>query len=198
MSHYFKNDENLIDQYQDFDVKIKNIGIKLRTNSGVFSRSKLDLGTKILLEAIEINKDAKTVIDMGCGYGPIGIYLAKKYPDKKIYMYDINERAVELSKTNASLNKVDVFVYHSDLFEAVNFKADVIVTNPPIRTGKKNVYKLYDEAYNALNDAGTFYLVVGKKQGAESTFNKIKELFSNCEIVEKKKGYTVFKAIKQN
>lgn len=198
MSHYFKNDENLIDQYQDFDVKIKNIGIKLRTNSGVFSRSKLDLGTKILLEAIEINKDAKTVIDMGCGYGPIGIYLAKKYPDKKIYMYDINERAVELSKTNASLNKVDVFVYHSDLFEAVNFKADVIVTNPPIRTGKKNVYKLYDEAYNALNDAGTFYLVVGKKQGAESTFNKIKELFSNCEIAEKKKGYTVFKAIKQN
>ena len=126
MSHYFKNDENLIDQYQDFDVKIKNIGIKLRTNSGVFSRSKLDLGTKILLEAIEINKDAKTVIDMGCGYGPIGIYLAKKYPDKKIYMYDINERAVELSKTNASLNKVDVFVYHSDLFEAVNFKADEI------------------------------------------------------------------------
>ena len=163
---------------------------------GVFSKSKLDSGTKLLLETIELEEKAKTVIDMGCGYGPIGIYIAKKYPDKKVFMYDINERAVDLSKINANLNDVEVIVKQSDLFTEVNFKADVIITNPPIRTGKKNVYRLYDEAYDRLNELGVFYLVVGKKQGAESTFHKINQLFSNCEILEKKKGYTVFKAVK--
>ena len=196
MSHYFKNDETLTSKQIDFEVKIKDIVLNLRTNSGVFSKSKLDLGTKLLLETIELEEKTKIVIDMGCGYGPIGIYIAKKYPDKKVFMYDINERAVDLSKINANLNDVEVIVKQSDLFTEVNFKADVIITNPPIRTGKKNVYRLYDEAYDRLNELGVFYLVVGKKQGAESTFHKINQLFSNCEILEKKKGYTVFKAVK--
>ena len=196
MSHYFKNDETLTNKQIDFEVKIKDIVLNLRTNSGVFSKSKLDLGTKLLLETIELEEKTKIVIDMGCGYGPIGIYIAKKYPDKKVFMYDINERAVDLSKINANLNDVEVIVKQSDLFAEVNFKADVIITNPPIRTGKKNVYRLYDEAYDRLNELGVFYLVVGKKQGAESTFHKINQLFSNCEILEKKKGYTVFKAVK--
>lgn len=196
MNHYFKNDETLTNKQIDFEVKIKDIVLKLRTNSGVFSKSKLDSGTKLLLETIELEKKAKTVIDMGCGYGPIGIYIAKKYPGKKVFMYDINEKAVDLSKINANLNDVEVIVKQSDLFAEVNFKADVIITNPPIRTGKKNVYRLYDEAYDRLNELGVFYLVVGKKQGAESTFHKINQLFSNCEILEKKKGYTVFKAVK--
>ncbi|NLB84945.1 MAG: class I SAM-dependent methyltransferase [Acholeplasmataceae bacterium] len=196
MSHYFKNDETLTNKQIDFEVKIKDIVLNLRTNSGVFSKSKLDLGTKLLLETIELEEKTKIVIDMGCGYGPIGIYIAKKYPDKKVFMYDINERAVDLSKINANLNDVEVIVKQSDLFTEVNFKADVIITNPPIRTGKKNVYRLYDEAYDRLNELGVFYLVVGKKQGAESTFHKINQLFSNCEILEKKKGYTVFKAVK--
>ncbi len=196
MSHYFKNDETLTNKQIDFEVKIKDIVLNLRTNSGVFSKSKLDLGTKLLLETIELEEKTKIVIDMGCGYGPIGIYIAKKYPDKKVFMYDINERAVDLSKINANLNDVEVIVKQSDFFTEVNFKADVIITNPPIRTGKKNVYRLYDEAYDRLNELGVFYLVVGKKQGAESTFHKINQLFSNCEILEKKKGYTVFKAVK--
>ena len=122
MSHYFKNDETLTNKQIDFEVKIKDIVLNLRTNSGVFSKSKLDLGTKLLLETIELEEKTKIVIDMGCGYGPIGIYIAKKYPDKKVFMYDINEKAVDLSKINANLNDVEddrtALVYDRDDIEA--------------------------------------------------------------------------------
>jgi 16S rRNA (guanine1207-N2)-methyltransferase len=150
-----------------------------------------------LIEKIEIPSSAKTIIDMGCGYGPIGIVVAKTYPDTKVYLYDVNERAVDLARKNAVMNKVEnVVVTTSFLFEHVNMKADVIITNPPIRAGKMTIFRLYEDAFKTLNTGGLFYAVIQKKQGAPSTVSKLTELFGNCEMIDRDKGYWVLLARK--
>jgi 16S rRNA (guanine1207-N2)-methyltransferase len=168
------------------------------TDRGVFSKEHLDFGTHVLLKNIQVTHDMKNIIDMGCGYGPIGLYFAKAYDDKNIYMYDVNERAIDLAKENKKLNHIsNAHIDVSNLFDNCDINADLIVTNPPIRAGKQIVFKLYEQAYEHLNEGGHFYCVIQKKQGAPSTFNKLLELFSNCVVLEKEKGYWILLSIKQ-
>jgi 16S rRNA (guanine1207-N2)-methyltransferase len=177
---------------QILDVSIKDVSMRLHTDKGVFSKGALDYGTRVLLETIQLSDDVKTVVDMGSGYGPISIYLAKVYPDKAIFAYDVNERAIELTNKNIKENKVNhVKAQVSFLFDNVNHKADAIVTNPPIRAGKKTVFQLYEGAYQALNDHGVLYVVIQKKQGAPSSVEKLQSLFGNCTILERKSGYWI-------
>ncbi|MDR4968953.1 MAG: methyltransferase, partial [Acholeplasmataceae bacterium] len=170
MSHYYTNDSTLDHKVKSYDVQIKGTSFRFFTDLGVFSKDNLDFGTKVLLETIELEPNIQTVIDMGCGYGPIGLYVAKTHPDKKVFLYDINERALDLAKKNKIENHItNVEITQSFLFEKVNIKADAIITNPPIRAGKQIVFKLYEEAYQALNQGGILYVVVQKKQGAPSS-----------------------------
>jgi 16S rRNA (guanine1207-N2)-methyltransferase len=197
MSHYFQNDSNLDHQVKGIEVFIRNTSFRFQTDLGVFSKNAIDFGTRFLIEKIEIPSSAKTIIDMGCGYGPIGIVVAKTYPDTKVYLYDVNERAVDLARKNAVMNKVEnVVVTTSFLFEHVNMKADVIITNPPIRAGKMTIFRLYEDAFKTLNTGGLFYAVIQKKQGAPSTVSKLTELFGNCEMIDRDKGYWVLLARK--
>ncbi|HAX02208.1 MAG: hypothetical protein A2Y45_02795 [Tenericutes bacterium GWC2_34_14] len=197
MSHYYVNDESLAHDEHILDLKIKDVSLRLYTNRGVFSKGGLDFGTKVLLESMDIPASSKTIIDMGSGYGPISIYLAKKYPDKHIFAFDVNERAVHLTRKNMEENHVsNVEANVSFLFENVKVKADVVVTNPPIRAGKQTIFKLYEEAYENLNSNGFLYVVIQKKQGAPSTYNKLLELFKHCEVIEKSAGYWVLLAQK--
>jgi 16S rRNA (guanine1207-N2)-methyltransferase len=197
MSHYFQNDSNLDHQVKGIEVFIRNTSFRFQTDLGVFSKNAIDFGTRLLIEKIEIPSSAKTIIDMGCGYGPIGIVVAKTYPDTKVYLYDVNERAVDLARKNAVMNKVEnVVVTTSFLFEHVNMKADVIITNPPIRAGKMTIFRLYEDAFKTLNTGGLFYAVIQKKQGAPSTVSKLTELFGNCEMIDRDKGYWVLLARK--
>ncbi|PKK97599.1 MAG: 16S rRNA methyltransferase [Tenericutes bacterium HGW-Tenericutes-3] len=146
---------------------------------------------------MQLNDTQKTVIDMGCGYGPIGIYIGKAYPDKHVYLFDVNERAVEMALKNQKVNAVNnIQINVSNLFDQVNVKADVIVTNPPIRAGKQTVFKLYEDAYSNLNDGGVLYVVIQKKQGAPSSVNHLTSIFGECEVIEKKKGYWILFAQK--
>lgn len=186
MSHYYLNDEKLAHDLNILDVRIKDVSLRLNTDSGVFSKRGLDYGTKVLLENIQLPTSVKTVIDMGSGYGPISLYLAKKYPEIFVYAYDVNERAVALTQMNIKENRIEnVEASVSFLFENVNVKADVVVTNPPIRAGKQVVFALYEGAYKSLNQQGLLYVVIQKKQGAPSTVSKLIELFGNCETVTK-------------
>ena len=197
MSHYFIDDKNLKHNIQKRRFIIANQPIYLYTDNGVFSKDKIDFGTQLLIKCVDVNEHVKKIIDMGCGYGPIGIYFAKNYKHLHTYMYDCNLRAVELSQKNIELNRLDnSSVQESYLFENVDQMADLIITNPPIRAGKAVVFKLYEQAYNHLNPGGALYVVIQKKQGAPSSVKKIEEIFASCSIICKNKGYWILLAKK--
>jgi len=197
MSHYYINDNKLDHKIKKYEVEVNGIILNMYTDLGVFSKDYLDYGTRVLLETIKLDNKQETVIDMGCGYGPIGIYIAKVYPEKHVYLFDINERAVEMALKNQEENAVNnTKISVSNLFDQVNVKADVILTNPPIRAGKQTVFRLYEEAYSNLNDGGILYVVIQKKQGAPSSVNHLSITFGNCEVIEKKKGYWILSARK--
>lgn len=190
MSHYFKHDQTLDHDLKQYSVTIKGINLRLFTDRGVFSKDGLDQGSRLLMENIEIDIHAKRIIDMGCGYGPIGLFIAKSYPDIEVILCDINERALALSEKNQLENQIhNVTIIQSDLFEDVDHPLDMVVTNPPIRAGKAVVFRLYEEAYQHMSEGSGFYCVIRKKQGAPSSMKKIEQVFGNVTIVAKNKGY---------
>ena len=197
MSHYFTNDNDNDLKGKTFNITIKNNNYIFQTSSGVFSKDYLDFGSKILIESVIIEENDAEILDLGCGYGPVGIVFAKENPIKNIMMIDINNKAVELAKINAKLNSVsNVKIINNDLLNNINKTFDVIITNPPIRAGKKTVFDLYEQSYNSLNNKGKLYVVIQKKQGAPSTFDKLTEMFEKVEVVRKVKGYWIIKANK--
>lgn len=197
MSHYYLNDNKLAHAVKSYDVVINDIHLKMYSDLGIFSKDYLDYGTRVLLETVKLEDNQKTVIDMGCGYGPIGIYIAKAYPQKHVYLFDVNERAIEMALKNQIENAVDnIDIKVSDLFDQVKINADVILTNPPIRAGKLTVFKLYEDAYLNLNPGGVLYVVIQKKQGAPSSVAHLQKIFGMCEVIEKKKGYWILFAKK--
>lgn len=193
---YFDNNPSLghdIHAYQ-YDLNGKNY--RFLTDSGVFSRSYIDFGSETLIKSITFDHKPLKALDLGCGYGPIGIILKSQFPNLTFTLADVNERAVALAKENAVVNGVDIDALVSDGYQSITDQFDVVILNPPIRAGKETIYRLYDETYDHLKLGGEFILVIQKKQGAESTINKLKTRFGNCEIIEKNKGYFVLKARK--
>ncbi|CCV64851.1 16S rRNA m(2)G 1207 methyltransferase [Alteracholeplasma palmae J233] len=196
MSHYFINDPSLKSDVKQYEINVNDVPLVFKTDSGVFSKEYLDFGTRVLLETITIKPHVKKVLDMGCGYGPIGTYIGKINNELDITMADINTKALELTKQNLKANNIKATVIESDLFSNIKEEYDLIITNPPIRTGKDNIFKLYEEAYKKLRPNGELWLVIQKKQGAPSTIKKLETLFNNCTIAEKKKGYYIIYSIK--
>jgi 16S rRNA (guanine1207-N2)-methyltransferase len=197
MSHYYTNDETLNHNIQTIDIKVKETTLKLDTDRGVFSKTSLDYGTRVLLENIELSDDQLKVVDMGCGYGPIGLYIAKTYPKTFVYMTDINQRAVDLAIKNSRINHLNnVEITQGFLFERILNEVDIVITNPPIRAGKQTVFALYEQAFQKLKNGGVLYVVIQKKQGAPSTEAKLASLFGNVTILDKNKGYWILLAKK--
>ncbi len=194
MSHYFIEDNSLKHNVVSKDVFIKTNKLSFFTDNGVFSKKGLDFGTRSLLESLpdDIHGD---VLDFGCGYGPIGIYLKKVY-NCNVDMLDINERSINLAVKNAELNKVDVNIFKSDIYENVTKKYDYIITNPPIRVGKKILYKILFEAREHMKENGTMYLVINKDQGAKSVMKDLEDSYK-VSLVEKNKGFYIIKAENQ-
>lgn len=192
MGHYFSNDENLASKIQKYDVKIKNTDLTLFLDNGVFSKNKLDFGTRLLLETIPLEKIHGDVLDIGCGYGPIGIFLAK-VTNSNVDMCDVNKRALHLAHMASRHNKLEnVNIFESNCYEDIpdDKKYDVIITNPPIRAGKKVVYEIVMNAKNHLKEKGKLYIVVRKEQGAKSMISDLGKIY-NVSILEKSKGFFV-------
>ena len=165
--------------------------LSFATDSGVFSRLELDRGTEILLNALPENLQGR-VLDLGCGYGAIGVSIARLHPACQVTMADINQRAVELAAENACANGVTVETLQSDGFAALQGRTfDIIVQNPPIRAGKQVIYQMFADDAKALT--GELYLVIRKQQGAESAQRYLQTLFACVEIIEKKSGYWIFR-----
>lgn len=196
--HYYSETPNVKSEPFSFQYELGGHTFSFTSDAGVFSKREIDFGTKVLLDTLEIPGTAKRLLDIGCGYGPIGVFCGHFYPEVVVDMVDINMRAVELSRKNLVDNGItQANVYQSNLLEAVKtMKYDVVISNPPIRTGKENIFRLYEQAYQALNEDGSLWLVIQKKQGAPSTIKKLEEMFRVVDIVVKKKGYFIVLAKK--
>ncbi len=175
------------------------LGLKLSfvTDAGVFSRSGLDEGSALLIEQFQAASGSR-IADVGCGYGPIGIYLALRIPDSKVTMLDMNGRALALAAENAERNKAaNVRVLESDGLQAVKAEGfDAIVTNPPIRAGKATVHRIFEEAHTCLDTGGSLWVVIRTKQGAPSAKRKLESMFAQVDERAKNKGYRIYQAIK--
>ena len=196
MEHYYS--ENPTSEHDIKRIKFGYRGNELvfLTDSGVFSKDKVDYGTRLLLESLPEGLSGR-ILDLGCGYGAIGLSIAKAYPNVHVLLADINVRAVELARENARLNDItNAEVYQSDGFDKIDGIFDVIVTNPPIRAGKEIIYSLFGQSFSHLRSGGELYVVIQRKQGAESAMDKLAEIFGNCEKVDKSGGYWVLRCVK--
>ena len=198
MEHYYTNNPTTESREKIINSTIANENFKFYTDNGVFSKESVDFGTKTMLESFNTEKENAQVADIGCGYGVISIFLAKKYPTFKFTMVDVNNRVLELSRKNIELNKIEneVEVLESSSFDNVVGTFDIVLTNPPIRAGKKIVHKIMTDSYEHLNDQGELWVVIQKKQGMASCKKLLEETFSMVEVVVKNKGYYILKAIK--
>lgn len=196
--HYYSRTPDAAHDRKVHETELRGIQFKFITDAGVFSKSGIDYGSRVLIDALDIAPDAK-VLDVGCGYGPIGLTCAKLAERGRVTMIDINERAVQLATENARLNGIsNVTVQQSDVYEAVRGnRYDVIVTNPPIRAGKAVVHRIFEEGFRLLELGGSMWVVIQKKQGAPSAEAKLAELFGDVEEVTKDKGYRIFKATRE-
>lgn len=195
--HYYSTNPGVESNRQEFSYTLRGNTFTFISDSGVFSKKEVDFGSRLLIEAFQPPAVEGDILDMGCGYGPIGISIAASEKDRKVCLVDINERAIELAKENAHSNKIsNLEIYQSDLFSKVKGTYAAILTNPPIRAGKKVVHTIFEDAFDYLKDSGELWVVIQKKQGAPSALEKLKSLFKEVDVVEKKKGYYIIKGKK--
>jgi len=193
MNHYFKSNEDLKHRESETVYVFGPLKFSFITDAGVFSKSGVDFASDILLRRLP--ELSGRVLDLGCGFGCIGIVLAKLYGEKiDVTMSDINARAVELTGKNAKKNGVNAEIVQSDGFERIPENFDGIILNPPIHAGKPAVYKLYEKARGHLNPGGSFFVVIQKKHGALSHKQELEKIFGqeNCSILYSKKGFCIF------
>ena len=193
MEHYYSSNPTSESNERNIEYNIKDKNFKFISDNGVFSKAHVDFATDFMLRTI-IDEVKGDVLDLGCGYGVIGIIASKFGKANKVTMCDINNRALDLARRNAEKNKIQNFeIIESDGFKNIIQKYDTIITNPPIRAGKAVIYQMYKDAKEHLNKGGTLYLVINKKHGAPSTIEYLKELFDIVEVLDKKAGFNVIK-----
>lgn len=197
--HYYTKEPTSTSNPEQFKEVVIGQALSLTSDAGVFSRGQMDFGTRTLIEAVQTDKKCSgPLLDMGCGYGVVGIALAAANPERTIHMVDINERAVALAKQNAEVNAVEnVIIQQSSLFENIVERSfSAVVSNPPIRAGKQVVHGILEQSYDYLQPGGKLYIVIQKKQGAPSAKKKMQAVFGNVERIALEKGYWVLMAEK--
>jgi len=171
---------------------------ELSGHSGTFSKDGLDKGSEFLLETLYRAPLGTKILDLGCGTGPIGLILAKADPKRHVTLCDVNLRALDCAKENATNLGIlpQVEIVESDCYTNIDSIYDTIVSNPPIRAGKKVTYAFYDGAPSHLVAGGRLIVVVRRKQGADSVYAHLQTLFSKVEILDSHKGYRLIAATK--
>lgn len=195
MSHYFINDDSLKDKEKIIHSEIQGVNLSFLSNSGVFSKDKIDYGTKLLLNSIDIDDMKGDVLDLGCGIGVIGITIKSKNNLVLVDMVDVNERGINLSKYNMKLNGVNTNIFISDVYSNINKKYDYIITNPPIRAGKKVVEEMIIGSYDYLKENGILYFVMRKDHGVKTLIKKLNVMFK-VDVIERDKGFYIVKCVK--
>lgn len=196
MSHYFINDPNLKSNRQELLFTFLEREYVFETDSGLFSKGEIDEGSLVLLKSLVKQDLGKRILDLGCGYGTLGVILKSIYKEASFDMVDINEKAVALAKENCLKNNADNNVFVSDGFSNIKEMYDTIITNPPIRAGKKVIYQMFDSSYEHLVDNGCIYVVMRKSHGALSAVKKLKSLYQMVDIIDRDKGFYIIKTSK--
>ena len=197
--HYFSEKPESAHKEMTVEGTLRGKKLIFKTDTGVFSPKKIDKGTRILVESLELNK-TDDVLDIGCGYGVVGIAIAGEV--NSITMTDINKRAIKLAKQNIKVNDIEdknknIRVVQGDLYENVRDKKyDVIISNPPIKAGKEVIHTIIKEGKELLKDNGSIWVVIQTKHGAKSLAKFMEEIFGNVETITIKGGYRVLKSKK--
>jgi len=196
--HYYSRKPQTESKPRHWNFTLLGHNFRFETDAGVFSKSEVDFGSRVLIDAFEAPDLEGPILDIGCGYGPIGLSIAKANERRTVHLVDVNTRAIQLAEKNAAANGIqNVRIYESDGLSAVdtaNFAA--IITNPPIRAGKETIFRFYNESYEKLVSKGELWIVIQKKQGAPSTFSYLEEIFGQVDLVDKARGYWIIKATK--
>lgn len=205
MPQYFEANPETPSNRKFVDYRINGINFRFVTDTAVFSKTSVDKGTDLLLESViaDIKKRGpgrdESLLDLGCGWGVVGIVMKTVFTLFDVTCVDVNSRAVALTRENAKLNlNTPDTIMESDVLAAVpeDKLFDTVVTNPPVRAGKKTVFAFYEQAYEHMKEGSAIYVVLQRKQGADSTKKKLTELYGNCETVDIKGGYHVMKSVK--
>ena len=192
MNQYFINNNNLESKIKEIKYSFNDIEFSFFTDLGVFSKDKIDYGSAFLTEVIlkEGNGNYKTILDVGSGYGFIGIVLTKMLNANTTFS-DVNKRALHLTKMNLKENKLEGLVIESNAYNNIKNKYDLIVSNPPIRAGKKVVLEILENAIKHLNQDGELWFVIRKDAGAKSIVKKLESAYI-VKNLEKSKGFYVY------
>lgn len=188
--------ENPDAKHDIHELKVELLGQQMTflTDAGVFSKKMIDYGSRVLLSALEFSKK-EMLLDVGCGYGTLGLTLAKAQ-ELEVTLVDINQRALDLARKNADVNQVSADIFQSNVYEHVTGQFHHIISNPPIRAGKQVVHEVISGSYDHLLADGDLTIVIQKKQGAPSAKAKMEEVFGNCETLKKDKGYYILRSVK--
>ena len=199
MAHYFDLDPSLASKERTVEFMIDGRVITLQSDNGVFSKDKIDEGTFAFLKVIVPLRLSGKILDIGCGYGPIGLTIALTSPEARVDLADVNTRALALCEKNAKLLGLSqrVTVLQSDVYKNIEGTYDSIVVNPPIRAGKVVTYAMYEGAFTHLIDGGSLFLVIRKNQGAPSASKYIESIFGNITLLDRSKGYYIYQAEKR-
>lgn len=196
MSHYFLHDENLKSSEYDVRYSFKGAEFHLVSDNGVFSKKRIDEGTYIFVKALLNLQINGKVLDLGCGYGVVGITLKYFFRNIELTMSDVNSSCIDLTRKNLNKNSCEASVQLSDGFHSIIGNFDYIVFNPPIRIGKEAIFKIYSDAYMHLNQNGHFLIVIRKDKGAESHKKYLETLFTKVTLIDRNRGYFVYEMIK--
>ena len=198
MSHYFKDDPNLASNIKQINFEVNGLSMQLLTDNGVFSKNKVDEGSLAFLRVLLPLDLGNNILDLGCGYGTLGLTLAMAKKEARVTLADINPRALNMCKRNAELLNLSqrVTILQSDIYEKIEGPYDSIVVNPPIRAGKVVTYKMYEESKQYLIDGGSLFIVIRKAQGAESAAKYIESIYGNIKLLDRHKGYHIYQAVK--
>jgi 16S rRNA (guanine1207-N2)-methyltransferase len=196
--HYFSSRPGVERDSREITARLQGYTFTFHTDAGVFSKKGIDFGSRLLIETVQL-PETGAILDLGCGYGPVGIACAVFAPQCRITMVDVNRRGLILAEINARRNGVEdrVQIVASDGFVGLQeSRFDRILINPPIRAGKDVVYRLFAEAAQHLMPEGELWVVIRKQQGAPSAKERLESLLHPVDLVDKKKGYWILRGKK--
>lgn len=192
--YYYTQEPASAHKERSITVRALGLTLSFETDAGVFSKNELDPGSRLLIESL--GALSGRVLDLGCGWGPVGTFLSLVNPQAQLVMSDVNERALDLARRNLKNNGATAEVIASDGFAALEGTFDHIATNPPIRAGKALIYGLFDTAHERLREGGALTIVIRKQQGAPSALKHLEETFGNAEVIAKGGGYWIIRSVR--
>lgn len=195
--HYFTENPDSEIKEKSFSENISGSQLNFISVSGVFSfETKIDRASLNLIK--NFSPGGSTVLDVGCGYGAIGLFVKALFSEQKITMVDVNNRALDYARKNASINNLEVEILNSNLYGSLSERVfDDIISNPPIAAGKELNRQLITEAYEHLSENGSLWLVAFHNKGGSTLKGIMENVFGNVSDVDKSGGIRVYKSTRK-